>query len=185
MDREPADSDDASPAAPRGGLPRRLVAAAAAIVVLLVAVAVLATRLADSGPASAAARPPASPSASPTATTLTVPAIYQRIQPSTVIVRTPRDLGTGVIVTDTGLIVTADHVIAGATTIRVTFADGTTAAASVADADAKTDIAELIPSTLPSVVVPATLGGDTAVGAAVVAVGNPLGLTDSVSTGVV
>ncbi len=186
MDREPASPGEAGPPVPRPRLPRRLIAAGAAIVVLLVAVAVLATRLADSSPpaaAGAAASPSASPSPSPTS--LTVAAIYQRIAPSLVLVRTPTGLGSGFIVTDDGTIITAYHVVAGAKTIRVTFADGTTAAATVASADTKTDIATLTPARLPSVVVPATLGGAAAIGAPVVAVGNPLGLTDSVSSGVV
>jgi S1-C subfamily serine protease len=67
----------------------------------------------------------------------------------------------------------------------VTFADGTTASATVTSADSKTDIAALHPAKLPQVVVPANLGGNAAVGAPVVAIGNPLGLTDSVSAGVV
>jgi S1-C subfamily serine protease len=186
MDREPASPSEAGPPVPRPRLPRRLIAAGAAIVVLLVAVAVLATRLADSSPpaaAGAAASPSASPS--PSATSLTVAAIYQRIEPSMVTITTPTDLGTGFIVTEQGLILTADHVIAGAKSISVTFADGTVARASVASADAKTDIAELLTAKLPSVVVPVTIGGSAAIGAAVVAVGNPLGLTDSVSSGVV
>jgi putative serine protease PepD len=55
----------------------------------------------------------------------------------------------------------------------------------VASADPTTDIALLTPATLPQPIVPATFGGAAAVGAAVVAIGNPLGLTYSVSSGVV
>jgi S1-C subfamily serine protease len=76
-------------------------------------------------------------------------------------------------------------VVAGGGSITVTFADGTVANASVLSSDKKTDIAELGPMKLPKVVVPATLGGSADVGASVVAIGNPLGLTDSVSAGVV
>ena len=86
---------------------------------------------------------------------------------------------------DDGTILTANHVIAGGGTITVTFADGTTANATVAAADPKLDIATLIPAKLPQVVVSATLGGGADVGAPVVAIGNPLGLTDSVSAGVI
>src|SRR5580704_5950348 len=49
----------------------------------------------------------------------------------------------------------------------------------------KLDIATLSPAKLPQVVVPATLGGGASVGASVVAIGNPLALTDSVSAGVI
>ena len=52
-------------------------------------------------------------------------------------------------------------------------------------ADPKTDIATLTPATLPQTVVPATIGGGVQVGGDVVAIGNPLGLTYSVSSGVV
>jgi S1-C subfamily serine protease len=102
-----------------------------------------------------------------------------------VTVRAGHDLGTGVIVADNGTILTADHVVSGGGSITVTFADGTVANATVVAADKKTDIAELTPVRLPQVVVPATLGGGADVGASVVAIGNPLGLTDSVSAGVV
>jgi len=67
----------------------------------------------------------------------------------------------------------------------LTFADGTKSKAKVASADKDKDIATLTPASLPEIVVPATLGGNVEVGADVVAIGNPLGLTYSVSSGVV
>jgi len=152
------------------------------VVILLGVIAGLAFRL--SGPAPKAGAPAAPPSPTPTAT-LTVPAIYQRVAPSVVLVRTAHELGSGVIVTDSGLILTANHVVSGGGAVTVTFADGTTSSATVAGANPKLDVAELIPAKLPQVVVPATVGGAADVGASVVAVGNPLGLTDSVSTGVI
>jgi len=154
------------------------------VVVLLVVIAVLATWLArtPAAPPAAAATPRPTSTAAPS---LTVPAIYQRVTPSVVLIRTGRKLGTGVIVADNGTILTANHVIAGGGAISVTFADGTTTTATVAGANPKLDIATLTPAKLPQVVVPATLGGGANVGATVVAVGNPLGLTDSVSSGVV
>src|ERR1700749_203224 len=111
MDRGPAVIDGAAPRTSGNRGPRRLLAAGiAALVILLVVVAVLATRLGSTPPGASA--PPASPSPSPP-TSLTVPVIYQRVGPSVVIVRTPHDLGTGVIVADNGTILTADHVVAG------------------------------------------------------------------------
>jgi S1-C subfamily serine protease len=153
--------------------------------VLLLVIAVLATRLAST-PGTTSAPAPASPTPTATATApLTVPTIYQRAAPSVVTIRAGRDLGTGVIVADNGTILTADHVVTGGASITVTFADGTVAYATVVAADKKTDIAELSPVRLPQVVVPATLGGAADIGASVVAIGNPLGLTDSVSAGIV
>jgi S1-C subfamily serine protease len=184
MDREPDGVDNAGPRAPRTSASRRLIGAGlAAGVVLLVVIAVLATWLASTPgtpKAVATPRPTPTPSAS-----LTVPDIYQRVAPSVVTVQAGRELGTGVIVADNGTIVTADHVVAAGGSITVTFADGTVANASVASSDKKMDIAELIPAKLPQVVVPATLGGTAGIGSSVVAIGNPLGLTDSVSSGIV
>jgi S1-C subfamily serine protease len=179
MDRGPAGVDGAGPPTPGVRGSRRLLAAGlAAVVILLAVIAVLAARL--SGAAPGASAHAATPGPTPTSVaSLTVPGIYQRVAPSVVIVRTSHGLGTGVIVADDGTILTANHVIASGGTITVTFADGTTADATVAAAEPKLDIAALTPAKLPQVVVSAN------VGAPVVAIGNPLGLTDSVSAGVV
>jgi putative serine protease PepD len=166
----------------RGGRRRngyRLLSAGAGVILLAV-IAVLALLLADSG------SPARTPAARPTATpTLAIPAIYQRVLPSMVIIRTERELGAGFIVADNGTILTANHVIAGAKRITVTFADGTTSAASISSANPRQDTATLTPAKLPQVVVPANLGGDPAIGTEVIAIGNPLGLDYSVSAGVV
>ena len=94
-------------------------------------------------------------------------------------------LGSGTVVTDTGIVLTAHHVIAGGGDISILFADGTKAAATVTSANPKIDIATLTPAKLPEVVVPAVLGGGVAVGSDVVAIGNPLGLRASTTTGIV
>jgi putative serine protease PepD len=185
MERGPAGDDGAGSRASGARASQRwLVAGTVAAAILLGVIAVLATRLATAPRAAkaAAAAPGPSPAAS---ASLTVPGIYRRVAPSVVTIQAGHELGTGVIVADSGLILTANHVVAGGGVITVTFADGTTTSATVAGASPKLDIAELIPAKLPQVVVPATVGGAAGVGASVVAIGNPLGLTDSVSTGVV
>jgi S1-C subfamily serine protease len=185
MEREPAGVNVAGSGASGGRPGRRLVAAGlAAIVVLLVAVAVLATRLVSAAPTASATLPAPSPSPSASAS-LTVPAIYQRVAPSVVAIQAGPDFGTGVIVADDGTIITADHVVADASAIVVTYADGTLTRATVLSSDKQLDIALLVPARLPTVVVPADLGGAAGIGASVIAIGNPLGLTDSVSAGVV
>jgi S1-C subfamily serine protease len=93
--------------------------------------------------------------------------------------------GTGVIVNADGTILTAQHVVDGADTIKVTYADGASSAAKVASADAELDVASLTPAKLPDTVVPAVLGGGLAVGDDVVAIGNQLGLRASTTSGVV
>jgi S1-C subfamily serine protease len=96
-----------------------------------------------------------------------------------------KDFGTGVIVDAKGAILTALHVVSGASAIQVTFADGTTSAASIESSDPSHDIAELVAGRLPAVVVPAALGGSPQIGDETFAVGNPLGLVASLSAGVI
>jgi putative serine protease PepD len=183
MGREPDGVKDAESHQPAVRGPRRLLAAGIVVAtVLVVAIALLAFRL---GRATSAASVPA-PTPRPTATAnLSVSAIFHRVGPSVVVVRAGDELGTGVIVADDGTILTANHVIAGAKEISVTFADGTKSRAVVASSDPQQDIAALTPAALPGTLVPATLGGGADVGAHVVAIGNPLGLAYSVSSGVV
>jgi S1-C subfamily serine protease len=159
-----------------------LAAGGVVLVVLVVAVAVLA-----SGAGRDRAQAVASPSATPSPTpSVSVPDVYRRVGPSVAVVRTARGaLGTGVIVAADGTVLTANHVIADRSPITLTFSDGTRSTATVASADPKHDVATLAPATLPQPVVPATLGGAVDVGGEVVAIGNPLGLTYSVSSGVV
>ncbi|MFF5291102.1 S1C family serine protease [Paractinoplanes globisporus] len=150
----------------------------------------------DTKTAAALPRPSASASDAP----LTVTEVYQTVLPSLVSIRstgkagpaasaaksmTESSTGTGVIANADGTILTANHVIAGAVAIQVTYTDGTTAAAEVKTADPAHDIATLTPAKGPETLVPATLGGGLNVGDPVVAMGNPLGLTASTSSGVV
>ena len=94
--------------------------------------------------------------------------------------------GSGVILTANGLILTNNHVVDEATTLTVRFDDGTTATATVVGTDAADDIAVIRAENL-SGLTPATLGtsADLQVGEAVVAIGAPLGLSSSVTSGIV
>lgn len=93
--------------------------------------------------------------------------------------------GAGVIVKSDGTVLTALHVVTGATRITARFADGTEAGAKIAGQQPASDIAVLTVDRLPEVVVPAVLGGGASVGDPVFAVGHPLGLAGSLSAGVV
>ena len=166
---------------------RWAVSTAAVLVVAVVIIAALAFKL-GSGSATSANRASATvtPTPAATATPLPVTDLYRQVVPSVVLITTSKgSLGSGVIVTDTGTVLTANHVVSGGGGISILFADGTKTAATVAAANPKIDIAALVPKKLPEVVVPAILGGGVAVGSDVVAIGNPLGLRDSTTTGVV
>jgi S1-C subfamily serine protease len=118
---------------------------------------------------------------------------YRMITPSLVTVTTQRaggattgtGLGSGVVVNADGAVLTALHVVDGATQIQVDFADGTRAAAAVTATRPEHDVAVLAVDRLPEVVVPAVLAGPPPVGETVFAVGNPLGLQRSLTAGVV
>jgi S1-C subfamily serine protease len=122
--------------------------------------------------------------------------VYQAIHPSLVLIQTKstdkngedeNGLGSGVIIDDSGDILTSLHVVADATDIKLTFADGTQSSAEVTVKQPEIDIAVLSASQLPKQVVPATLGNPNAmrVGDQVFVVGNPFGLYSSMSAGVI
>jgi serine protease DegS len=99
--------------------------------------------------------------------------------------RVQRALGSGVIVDDAGHIITNNHVIANASTIKVQLADGRTAEAHVVGRDPDTDLA-LLSIKLPRLPVMVLGRSDRVrVGDEVLAIGNPLGLQQTVTHGIV
>jgi S1-C subfamily serine protease len=122
--------------------------------------------------------------------------VYQFIQPSLVFIQIQGQdengedgygVGSGVVANEVGDILTAYHVVGDATTIEVYFADGTKATAVISSSDPENDIAVLKPDKMPEVIVPAILGSSGAmrIGDEAYAVGNPLGLSNSMSAGVI
>jgi S1-C subfamily serine protease len=122
--------------------------------------------------------------------------VYQVIQPSLVLIEAhaphvPKDdsnsLGSGVVISDQGAILTSLHVVAGADKIEVIFADGTKSNAVIAVSQPEIDIAVLNVDQLPAIVVPAIMGNPKAVrvGDEAFVVGNPFGLYSSMSAGIV
>src|SRR3990172_5767623 len=122
--------------------------------------------------------------------------VYQAIQPSLVLIQTRAQdvgeevdygLGSGVVIDDSGRILTSLHVVENASEIQVTFADGMQTEALLLDSQPENDIAILVPILLPELLVPAVLGNINAmrVGDEVFAVGNPFGLYSSLSAGII
>ncbi|MFP2925485.1 trypsin-like peptidase domain-containing protein [Pyxidicoccus sp. 3LG] len=110
---------------------------------------------------------------------------------------TPRDnglagmkkaTGSGFVLTPDGLVVTNNHVVAGARQIAVRLSDGREFAAEVVGRDASTDVALLRLSGTDTEPLPALYLGDSdrmEVGDWVVAIGNPFGLDHSVAHGMI
>ena len=96
--------------------------------------------------------------------------------------------GSGFVVDAKGDIVTNAHVVDGATSVSVTFSDGTKAKASVVGTDTATDLAVVrVSGVSASKLHPLTLGDsdDVEVGDGVLAIGSPFGLSETLTTGIV
>jgi Do/DeqQ family serine protease len=99
---------------------------------------------------------------------------------------TSQSLGSGVVIDAEGHVLTNEHVVSRADSIRVTLADGREFAATLIGAEPNVDLAVLeladakrVPFTAPG------SSADLLVGEPVIAIGNPFGLSNSVTTGVV
>ncbi len=95
--------------------------------------------------------------------------------------------GSGVIIDGNAHVVTNNHVVAGAQKLQVTLADGRTFSAQVRGTDPSTDLAVITIDNAPDDLTPISMGDSEAlaVGDPVMAVGNPLGLAGTVTTGIV
>ncbi|HEY1626087.1 MAG TPA: trypsin-like peptidase domain-containing protein [Streptosporangiaceae bacterium] len=120
-----------------------------------------------------------------------VAGVAERVTPKVASLRVPRrggsgeSLGSGVVFTGDGFLLTNAHVVGNASAGIASFSDGTSTPFTVVGADPLSDLAVLRSSgTVPA---PAELGeaDELVVGQLVVAVGNPLGLAGSVTAGVV
>ena len=96
-------------------------------------------------------------------------------------------VGSGVVIVDTGIILTNMHVVVGAERIVVTFADGLESEATIVGVRPEHDLAVLQAKKLPDDLPAATLRStnDLAPGDEVIAVGFPFGIGPSVSAGVI
>ena len=96
-------------------------------------------------------------------------------------------LGSGVIFDKEGHIITNNHVVAGASKIQVTLADGRVYDAETTGTDPATDLAVIQLKDAPDNLTVAQLGDSDklATGQDVMAIGNPLGLSSTVTTGII
>lgn len=135
-----------------------------------------------------------SPVAAKSDGTANVAAIAAAVSPSVVQITVQTSsgtaTGTGVILTATGQILTNYHVISGAVssggTVSVTFHDGSKVNATVTGTDKSLDVAVITASGVHGLT-PAVLGSSSSVvvGDSVVAIGNPEGLTGTVTSGII
>src|SRR4051794_24998859 len=95
--------------------------------------------------------------------------------------------GSGFVYDTSGHVVTNQHVVDGATSVRVTFWNGKTYSAEVVGTDASTDLAVIDVDAPSSILYPLTLADSSKVqvGDNVVAIGAPFGLAETVTAGIV
>ncbi|MFC1657127.1 DegQ family serine endoprotease [Candidatus Moduliflexota bacterium] len=101
--------------------------------------------------------------------------------------RRERSLGSGVIVDADGVILTNNHVVENAEDITVTLADGRDFKAEIIGTDPKSDVAVILLKEKPEGLEPIPIGdsGELRLGDVVLAIGNPFGLSHTVTMGIV
>ncbi len=117
-------------------------------------------------------------------------AVIQKVSPAVVEViaqtESGTSIGSGVIIDRRGYIVTNNHVVDGAQNIQVVLYNNTQKPAQIAGTDAADDLA-ILKMTPPAHLVVASLGDSSklVVGEDVLAIGNPLGITQTVTNGII
>jgi S1-C subfamily serine protease len=117
-------------------------------------------------------------------------AVIQKVSPAVVEViaqtESGTSIGSGVIIDQRGYIVTNNHVVDGAQNIQVVLYNNTQKPAQIAGTDAADDLA-ILKITPPAHLVVAPLGDSSklVVGEVVLAIGNPLGITQTVTNGII
>jgi putative serine protease PepD len=133
------------------------------------------------GPTIVQERAPANGSASAGSTE----AAASQVLPSVVQVRAGRGVGSGVVMDGEGHVLTNHHVVAGASSVRLVLSSGRTVTAEVVGSDADDDIAVLRTDAGDLRAARLGVSADLRIGQPVIAVGSPLGLNGTVTSGVV
>ena len=127
---------------------------------------------------------------------LTLPELFQRVENSVVQITVragdqsflgDERLGSGFVYDSNGNIITNNHVVEGADDISVTFLDGSAYDASIVGTDPYTDLAVIKANVPNEKLAPLPLGDSSKlqVGEQVAAIGNPFGLSGSMTTGII
>jgi putative serine protease PepD len=187
-----APSSHQAPSSPN----RRRAVIAAVVAVLLVVAGFAFARATDhnskspaAASSTAASSTPVSagnPKVNPNSTQEPVAAVAAAVSPSVVQIETDQGLGSGVIYTTDGYILTAAHVVDGAgKTVKVRLADGSLKDGNVVGADDASDIAvvKIDGSNLEAASL--ATGVKVEVGQTAVAIGSPFGLEETVTAGIV
>jgi S1-C subfamily serine protease len=115
------------------------------------------------------------------------PTIHNQVKDSVVLIQTNLGLGSGFVYDVKGHIMTNYHVVQDSDTIQVTFIDGKISSAEVVGTDIYSDLAVIKVDPTVTDLNPVVLGSssDLEVGEPVAAMGNPFGLSDTLTAGIV
>ncbi|MCU1434159.1 MAG: signal protein [Pseudarthrobacter sp.] len=140
---------------------------------------------ATTGPASgtAASAAPAPAPAGPDAA-LSITQIVENLAPSVVTIFTDGGVGSGVVYSEDGLILTNEHVVRGNSEVEVGFADGQRVAGTVKATDAVTDLA-LVQASRTGLPKPTYQAALPKVGEGAVVLGSPLGFENTATAGII
>ena len=114
-------------------------------------------------------------------------ALYQNVIPGVVAVMTDQGLGSGFVFDGEGHVVTNQHVVDGASTVEISFASGFKAYGTVIGFDTDADVAVIKVDAPAEEIHPLPIGDSSAlnVGQSVVAIGNPFGLSGTMTLGII
>ena len=134
------------------------------------------------------ATPPVLPTpADPAEVGSTLEALYQQVLPGVVSIQTGNSLGSGFVFDNEGHVITNQHVVEGASEVEVDFASGFKAHGTVIGSDVDADVAVIKVDAPTDQIHPLAIGDSNTlnVGEQVVAIGNPFGLSGTMTLGIV